>query len=407
MQGIAWLNADGTLSSGIAGEGGNILFSGNTLSTPNLTLTSIPAKSSETDILYVGSDGVVACGAASGGGGIAMSGSTVGGVTTYVDANTICAQTGFTQTGTKVCQTHSVDGDVEFRSENKCGDGASARSTVLADMDGGGFLGMYAYGSGHTGSIWGESTSGTSLLWASDTSNRLLIGAHKADSPVQIYHGGAEKMATSSNGVCVCGLLSVTGATSCVTYGDAVITMYRDSANYLRTATAGGTFSIITNGLATATANAMIYAGTDNAILRHGAVTPATKLETISNGICVTGTACVSDCLRVSDGSAPLYSASGAVAVIETHSNCHGMVIYGWTGSSTTNYGLIVSNAGGNVSAGNWGVYSNVYRSEGPVGTGRSHGVRGTAGNQTCCYNYGTIGQLCGTNYGAAIYTGY
>ena len=151
---------------------------------------------------------VAACG-----GGIAMSGSTVGGITTYVDANTICANTGLTLVGGDFNNVGSLDDDMEIRVVNNESTGESARATVIAQTLSGADLGMFTYASGHTGTFWSESTSGTSLLWAGTTTKKLLIGTHTGDAPVKIFHGGACKFNTTSTGVCVTGVMDSSGVT--------------------------------------------------------------------------------------------------------------------------------------------------------------------------------------------------
>lgn len=75
-----------------------------------------------------------------------------------------------------------------------------------------------------------------------------------------------------------------------VSVGGEQINFSRNTSNYIRCSTAGGTLSFITNGLSTSTASALLYLSTDSVTLRHGNATPATKLYTTSTGITVTGT---------------------------------------------------------------------------------------------------------------------
>lgn len=87
-----------------------------------------------------------------------------------------------------------------------------------------------------------------------------------------------------------------------------------------------------------------------------------------------------------------------------TDSNgCEAVTIYGNCSATGTNVGLRVFNKGGTSSGGNCAIYADAYYSTGAVGSGCSHGVWAIAGNKTSQYNYGIIGELCGTNSGAGI----
>jgi hypothetical protein len=65
-----------------------------------LQLADVEAKTTETAIAYIKADGCIVSGTSSGGGSLNMSGSTVGGLTTYVDSTTICAEPNITWNGT-------------------------------------------------------------------------------------------------------------------------------------------------------------------------------------------------------------------------------------------------------------------------------------------------------------------
>lgn len=76
---------------------GTLNITGDTLniSTDNLFMPNITGCTNSDVLYYNNGNGTVSYGTAPSG-GIAMSGATVNGLTTYVDANTICAQSGFT-----------------------------------------------------------------------------------------------------------------------------------------------------------------------------------------------------------------------------------------------------------------------------------------------------------------------
>jgi len=64
----------------------------------------------------------------------------------------------------------------------------------------------------------------------------------------------------------------------------------RNSANYIKAATAGGYMCFITNGLAQASVNSLLYLTTTEVQLRYGSTAPtALKLETTSTGVRITG----------------------------------------------------------------------------------------------------------------------
>jgi hypothetical protein len=93
------LHLRGGNANNATSTGGNLIMcaGGNPLGTKGrIKICDLPAQSSETNVLYIDASGNLSSGATSGGGGIDMSGSTVNGLTTYVDADTICAQSGVT-----------------------------------------------------------------------------------------------------------------------------------------------------------------------------------------------------------------------------------------------------------------------------------------------------------------------
>lgn len=90
-------------------------------------------------------------------------------------------------------------------------------------------------------------------------------------------------------------------------------------------------------------------------------------------------------------------------AQIEANSCCEALRIFGDSGQTGNNVAFRVYNKGGTTTGGNYAIWADAYYSDGPSANGRSHGIWGLAGNKTSCYNYAVIGQLCGTNDGAAI----
>lgn len=130
----------------------------------------------------------------------------------------------------------------------------------------------------------------------------------------------------------------------------------------------------------------------------------AAKLTTQSNGVCICDCAFASefvgDKLRVNLND---YSPDSNIgAMFESSNNCEAVRIYGWTGSTTNNTALRVYNQGGTSGGGNCAIFASAVYST-PVSSGRSHGIWAMAGNKTNRYNYGVIGQLCGTQEGAGI----
>ena len=399
-------------------------------------------------------------------GGLAMSGSTVGGLTTYVDANTICAHSGATYDGQKLRVFDNINGDVEIRSCNQNTDGNLARGNIIAQTVSGGDLGMFTYSTGNTATVWGEAMAGASLLWAGTTTEQLLIGTHKVGSPVKIFHGGTKvmetlsggtgisvgagdstvsgdtllklcgdrpwsfkqlgdtsssrmslypeengkafnivendtlacvaqffagsgnsyvnlynngdlRLATTTAGVEVNSRLYVTGVTYCVGIEPETITMSRPTSNYIMANVAGGTISLITNGLAKSTASALVYLGTDGVILRHGAVTPEDVMCTTTTSMCFPKGLVA--CTETTAAAAAFYGCN----TIGT--GCQTAVFVSNVGTSGGQYYGISVNAV-SISAG-----------------GRQYGIMACAGGGSSGYNAGVTGVLCSACDGAGI----
>jgi len=98
------------VSDGLSGSTGNTVIIADGLKIP-----ALPAKSSETDILYIAADGTVASGATSGG-GVGWDGTpNVGGIGTYVDANTICNEANLTFDGTILEFSNTVNRTIRMQ----------------------------------------------------------------------------------------------------------------------------------------------------------------------------------------------------------------------------------------------------------------------------------------------------
>ena len=108
-------------------------------------------------------------------------------------------------------------------------------------------------------------------------------------------------------------------------------------------------------------------------------------------------------CIRVSEGGTQLYPANTDVVKLETHSEKRALLIYGHTGSTTTNIAAYIINKGCTTTGGNYGLVVDASYAGTSV-SGRSHGIWGQAGGKTSKNNHGVIGQLNGSNYGAAIH---
>lgn len=121
--------------------------------------------------------------------------------------------------------------------------------------------------------------------------------------------------------------------------------------------------------------------------------------ETTCTPLCIEKTNVhIPECLRVNS-----TSTNNSRLVVEA-ATCDGAALfYGDNTSTGTNYGIRVFNKGGTSSGGNYGIWADAYYSAGPSTAGRSHGLWAVAGNKTDRYNYGVIGQLCGTQEGAGI----
>ena len=136
-------------------------------------------------------------------------------------------------------------------------------------------------------------TNSTPGHWTADTN-----GITYADN---VGIGAASHATTDltvgSNGISTTGSIKATGGgTIWVDNGSYYARLHaetldftRNTSNYIKAATAGGTLSFITNGLGNSTANALIYIGTTDVTLRYGSSSPVTKLQTTSAGVEITG----------------------------------------------------------------------------------------------------------------------
>jgi len=95
--------------------------------------TGLTVNISGVEYWYCGGvgDGNLCIKTAGGSGSLNMSGDTVGGLTTYVDATTICANTGLTFVGGDFNLNGSLNDDMEIRVRNTCPTGDNARGTVI------------------------------------------------------------------------------------------------------------------------------------------------------------------------------------------------------------------------------------------------------------------------------------
>jgi len=295
---------------------------------------------------------VISSGNSGGGGDLSWDGTTTNALGTYVDEFTICAQENLTFDGQNLLVVGTAnDDDIEIRARNLVTTG-NTRGTVLAQTCDGGLMGMFAYGSGHSASVFGEPMSGSTLLWAQ--ANKLMIGTNDSDAPVKIYHAGSEKLSTTSDGIdisgktCAYGGIDV-GSTSFVS-GDTFLRFAGDrpwlfcqdgddaGANLRLIADANSKSFDITDclGYKMATFRADSGLGSYARLYFSG----ETRLETQTNGVNIVGTLCT-DTLQVSTGAASgcvLTSDGSGNATWETPSGGGGIAMSGSTVNGLTTY---------------------------------------------------------------------
>jgi hypothetical protein len=227
------------------------------------------------------------------------------------------------------------------------------------------------------------------------TANDLCLRGGTAQSGFTLSWGGDVNI----KGGCGCADTSGCGGTTFILGGDA----------YSNTTAYGGNVYVSggsANGGSGCGGDVYIGGGSGNTLngcvaLMHASVE---KLVTTTSGVCVCDCAFASefhgDKLRINlNDNTP---DSNIDAMFESSNNCEAVRIYGWSGSTTNNVALRVSNNGGTSNGGNCAIYASAYYNT-PVSSGRSHGIWATAGNKTNRYNYGVIGQLLGTQEGAGI----
>jgi len=369
------------------------------------------------------------------GGGLSMSGSTVGGLTTYVDANTICARSGLTFNGSILTVNGCVGADSYFYSTD---------TSLFLGTTGAGAVYIRPSGclSASNQSVFTPTlaTLGTNTIINGDLTVtgktttktfQLTTGAAAGCVLTSDASGNATWETPSGGGVAVSGTtdnalttyINASGdlcANPNLTYssenlsiqGSMNLCATADQTRYIqlgqgRTGTGYTYIDFVGDDTYTDYGFRMIRDNTgpnaDSKICHRGTGTlTLATIDTADICLCTPSAAVKTDCFRVTEGGTEWYPTSGAVAKIETHSNCYGLIVYGNTGSTTTNVAAYVLNRGGTTDGGNWGLIANASYN-GSSGSGRSHGVVGYAGGKTPRYNYGVIGFLCGTQDGAGV----
>jgi len=157
-----------------------------------------------------------------------------------------------------------------------------------------------------------DSATGSTVVYYDPTTSGLTYGAGGGGGGGVSYAGGdvnnyvltatgANTIQGESNLTFDGTTLIITGATYSLSLAYETITFSRPTSNYIRMGTAGGTLSLITNGLGLSTANALAYLGSTDVELRYGASSPATKLQTTNIGISVTGSITADDYIVAED----------------------------------------------------------------------------------------------------------
>jgi len=250
--------------------------------------------------------------------------------------------------------------------------------------------------------IWfNRGNVGDSFISAKGSNNSMVLSVTDASDNTQtaicmtaggsvnLYHSGTSKFETTNTGATVTGTMEseavkiTTGAASgCVLQSDG-------SGNASWATPAGGGVDW------GATTSCQIVVGASGV---SGDVIESFP-ELTFDGSCLSATGCT----RFQETGDECYPTNTDVVKIETHSDKRGLIVYGHTGNTATNYAAIIYNRGGTTNGGNYGLLVDAGYDT-PVGSGRSHGIWGRAGNKTSRNNHGVIGQLDGDNFGAAIH---
>jgi hypothetical protein len=326
------------------------------------------------------------------GGGIAVSGTTDNAITTYINASgDICAEPNLTFDGSVL----GVAGNIVFQS-------TAARTICMAAL---------------TTPITNPITlRGTDISYYCDDSGYVAGGA------VNIIAGTGYNEDDSGVGCGCGGHVNICAGTGIVCFADTAcggnVNIYGGNASYC-----DGFYNEVCGGVVN------IYGGVGDddcgcVALHYGTTLrfSTTSIGTITSGVhYVTTYVCSPIVCGVTCAAAPITCGTTCVktpkirvnetnyvsdvnidAHFESTNDCEAVRIYGWSGSTTTNYGLRILNKGGTTGGGNYGAHIDAYYTAGSS-SGRSHGVWALAGGKTSRYNYGVIGQLLGTNDGAGI----
>jgi len=252
----------------------------------------------------------VKAGTGEGGGTLNMSGSTVGGITTYVDATTICAQTGLTYVDGVLENKYSVDNFLVSRIKNSNTTGTTAAAAFQVCSCGGSAAILYAHGTGYSASIWGETRASSAMLYADSGTEKILIGGGNTSAPVKLFQNNSVKLSTTADGIDICGDLGICGNTKLCSGADRCF--YFDDVT--STSTLENDLTLmgqrrINTGLEDAGGGVCIVAGTS-----YGTTSPTGGIANLVGGFgCTTTGGANGGVARVAGGNSQATGAGGAV----------------------------------------------------------------------------------------------
>ncbi len=187
LQGNIFIGNNGTT------DYGRVLFQSGSATAPGISFRADP----DTGIYNLSANTV---GIAAGGVlGLAISDAAV-----YIGSN---------PSGRDLAVTKSKNGDVIFQIQNLDTAGTATRSILLTYTDNSGSsMGMYNYGTGNTGSLYGEAMAKGSALVFGANNDKAIIGVSKATTPLMFATNGAVRMELGTSGILKLNNLAGTGS---------------------------------------------------------------------------------------------------------------------------------------------------------------------------------------------------